>query len=185
MEKKRQTRISVDLLNYKESWINWCKENKQTPSEAFRQIVARITQQKNDASQFKTTEKQQDNTQTQEQPYKRIQIALTAKELEELEMLAKKEGFSVSKWVVALVRAQLNAAPQFGQKELEVLAQSNLQLLKIGNNLNQIAKALNASFSKNKGVYKVEIIEKLDAFIKEHAKRVSGAMQSNIQKWRG
>lgn len=118
-----------------------------------------------------------------ERPTKRKEIALTASELARVEAIAMAEGFSVSKWLSALVRARLTGSPQFGQQEFEQLDRSNMLLLRIGRNLNQVAKALNTSPHERR-VYRVELIEELEAVIEKHTTLVSEAIASNIERWR-
>ena len=177
--KKRDTRITVDLLGYKQPWIDWCKAQGHEPAHAFRQIVARLTAGGTAAA---STPAEVEPHQP-ERTTKRKEVALTPSELERVEAIAQAEGYSVSRWLAALVRARLTSTPQFGQHELELLARSNLQLLKIGRNLNQVAKALNTSPHDHRA-YRVELIEELEALIKAHTVSVSDAMTANIKRWR-
>lgn len=39
----RPNRINVDLQGYKRPWVDYCKARGVTPSEAFRQVVAKLT----------------------------------------------------------------------------------------------------------------------------------------------
>lgn len=40
---QRPNRINVDLQDYKQVWLDYCKAHSITPSAAFRQIVAKLT----------------------------------------------------------------------------------------------------------------------------------------------
>lgn len=181
MEKKRDSRLTVDLLAYKQPWLDWCQAQNLSPSDAFRKVVARLVSSK--AHPIEQLDTRQIEKGLPEKPSHRKEISLTESELKLVEALAAKEGFSVSKWIVALVRARLTGTPQFGQTELELLARSNLQLLAIGRNLNQVAKALNTS-PHDHSVYRIEMIEVLAADIKAHTKVVSDAMSANLERWR-
>jgi hypothetical protein len=113
----------------------------------------------------------------------RRKIGLTRSEANRLEQIASAEGFSAAKWIVALIRARLTSTAQFGQAELEALAESNLRLLAIGRNLNQVARALNTSV-ENRRVYRVEMIEALSHEINRHTRLVSNQMAANVERWR-
>lgn len=66
----------------------------------------------------------------------RKEVRLTKSELARADALAKRAGFSLNRWIFALINARLDGSPQLGQQELEGLARSNLQLLAVGRNLN-------------------------------------------------
>lgn len=39
----RPNRINIDLQCYKQTWLDYCRENGITPSQGFRQVVAKLT----------------------------------------------------------------------------------------------------------------------------------------------
>jgi len=100
-----------------------------------------------------------------------------------VESLAAAEGFLTTKWIVALIRARLTGTGQYGQRGLELLVESNLQLLAIGRNVNQVARALNST-PQDRTVYRIALIDALRAHIKAHTKLVSNAMAANVHRWR-
>jgi hypothetical protein len=181
-QKGRPTQITMDLLGYKQPWLDWCKSQGVTPSEAFRRVVARLVAAK---SKDAVTDQALAAIVIGEpqKPTARKEITLTASEMAHVEALAAAEGFSATKWIVALIRARLTGTGQYGQRELELLAQSNLQLLAIGRNLNQVARALNST-PQDRTVYRIALIDALRAHIKAHTKLVSNAMAANVHRWR-
>lgn len=224
---KRQTRVSIDLLSYKEPWLNWCRTQGIAPGAAFRQIVAKLTagqgraltgqSETAPASQSNTTPAAQSDqseapgqaalrnpsasTETEpqgqgrarlpvptpragpaEKPTIRKEIALTASEAASVAQLAQSEGFAMTKWIVALIRARLEGSAQFGQSELELLARSNQQLLAVGRNLNQVARALNVN-PDDHSIYRVHLIEALAERIATHTQLVRNAINANRQRW--
>lgn len=118
-----------------------------------------------------------------EKPARRCEIKLTPSEYRVASAIAKRDGFALPRWIVGLIRSRLTSTPQFGQQELEVLARSNLNLLAIGRNLNQVAKALNVA-KADRGVYRVELIEQIWEMVKEHAAHVAVAIAANTERWR-
>lgn len=182
-DRKREGLMSVDLLSYKKPWIAFCKAQGVSPSDALRQVVSRLVGQRSEKTPPPVGSVAQAVTGEFEKTSVRKEIALTASEYQMVERLADADGFSVNKWIVALIRARLTQRPQFGQHELEALAQSNLQLMKIGRNLNQIAKALNTA-PHERGVYRIDLIEQIDAMVKAHTGSVSAMVAASTQRWR-
>lgn len=182
--KGRPTQVTMDLLAYKQPWLDWCKTSGVTPSDAFRQIVARLVAGKGGATARPIAARPAPVARTaEERPTVRKEISLTATELTRVEALAHEEGFSVSRWLVATVRARLTGTRPLGQRELEVLRQSNAQLLAVGRNLNQIAKALNQT-PQDRKLFRVTQIEALSAQIKAHSVAVANVMAEDLRRWR-
>lgn len=176
--KPRPTMIAVDLLGYKEPFLALCRKQGISPSQAFRQIAAKLTATSPAAASTPTV-----LYEVAERPVRCHKVALTPSEDAKLEEFAKMEGFSSPKWLVALVRARIAAAPQFGQQEIEVLARSNKQLLAIGRNLNQIARTLNANPQGGMQL-QPELVAELNAHIRDHTRKVSALVTANIERWR-
>lgn len=169
----RPNRINIDLQGYKQQWLDYCKANNVTPSEAFRQIVAKLTATKAPVTEFKAA--------TADSKIRR-EVRLTEYELAQAEAIAHQEGFSLPRWIVALINARLQGTPQLGQQELEVLARSNQQLLAIGRNLNQLARTANGNSAQ--AVCEKEDIETLRAFVTDHVRRVAAVLSANVNRWR-
>lgn len=172
----RPTRINIDLQGYKQVWLDYCAARVLTPSEAFRQIVVKLVGR--DALE----NARPDDDEIIDGKVRK-HIRLTEDEFSKASAIAFHEGFSLGKWIVALIRARLGSGAQLGQDELEALARSNMQLLSIGRNLNQIAKALNVS-PENYRLYNVELIESVQAAIKDHTGVVASVMAANVDRWK-
>lgn len=174
-EKKRQVLV-VELGDLKPSWLAYCAANNLTPSAGVRQVVRRLVER---AGLIAAPVEKPEQT---DEKKRRVSVRLLAREYAEVERRAEADGFSVPTWIVSLIRAQMTHDPQFGQRELELLADSNHQLLAIGRNLNQIARNLNAQPQKL-DEYRPELIEALSVTIKDHTRKVAEAMQSNVDRW--
>jgi len=182
--KGRPTQVTMDLLAYKQPWLDWCRASGVTPSDGLRQIVARLVTGQGRATTSPIAARPAPGAPTKdERPTVRKEISLTAAELAQVEALAHEEGFSVSRWLVATVRARLTGTRPLGQRELEVLRQSNAQLLAVGRNLNQIAKALNQT-PQDRSFYSVAQVEALGAQIKAHSVAVANVMAEDLRRWR-
>jgi hypothetical protein len=171
----RPNRINIDLQGYKQPWLAYCKAHSITPSEAFRQIVAKLTGGGEAPSESAASE-------VPRAIKARREIRLTRSELTRAETIARSEGFSLTRWIVALINARLDKQPQLGQRELEMLARSNLQMLAIGRNLNQLARAANNGIHVGTGGR--DVIEALRSAILQHAGQVASVMTANTNRWR-
>ncbi|MEO7864197.1 MAG: hypothetical protein ABIU05_27945 [Nitrospirales bacterium] len=175
---KRPNTISADLGALKQPWLAWCAKQRMQPSEALRQVLAKVMHGDLPVSVPRSAEVRD----RAEKPRVRVEVHLTESEHRLLKPLARAEGFAVTKWIVALIRARLIKHPQFGQSELESLARSNQQLLAIGRNLNQLAKALNTS-PQDRRAFRVDLITELSSRIQTHTKTVSNVMRGNLERW--
>lgn len=175
---KARQMLHVDLGNLKTPWLAYCAKNNVTPSQAIRDVLKKIAIQSTAAiaPAVEIPGKRDPQRKT------RKEIRLTESEVRQAERVAEANGFSVQMWMAALVRAQLTQNPQFGLKEQQALGESNYQLLSIGRNLNQIAKALN-TYPEDRRVYQIDQLDELRAAIKQHVKKVSAAMQSTSERW--
>lgn len=161
----RPNRINIDLQGYKQPWLDYCRAHGVTPSEAFRQVVAKLTAQT--PSAHPVAERL-----PQEGAKIRKELRLTISELRRAESLVARDGFSLNRWVVALIDARLDGQPQLGQQELEVLARSNLNLLAIGRNLNQLTRAANSRLP-GVGPHSAPAIVALNRVVMEHSLKVA------------
>jgi hypothetical protein len=175
---KRLNTMSADLGVLKQPWLAWCAKQKRTPSDALRQVLAKVMHSGLPDSVPRGVEVRD----RAEKPRVRVELHLTESEHRTLTPLARAEGFPVTKWIIALIRARLIGHPQFGQAELEMLARSNQQLLAIGRNLNQLAKALNTS-PRDQRAFRVDLITELSSRIQTHTTMVSRVMRGNLERW--
>jgi len=169
----RPNRINIDLGIYKAPWLQYCRQRETTPSAAFRQVVAVLL-------------KDADKTAAEiayigSHRKVRKQITLTAEEALFVESCAHAEGYSSTRWLIALLQARMGNGAQFGQYELEALGRSNLALLAIGRNLNQIARSLHMGGAPH-GDIGVSIA-RIETTIKAHTLQVSQAMSRNLARW--
>lgn len=178
--KPRQT-LQVDLGALKAPWLHYCAQNQITPSDALRQVIEKLTGQGR-ATPAIPTQAREVPGQRDPGPKHKTTIRLTLSEREKLDAHAAAAGFSTPKWIVALIRGHLTQGPQLGQHELEKLGQSNYQLIALGRNLNQIAKALNTQ-PEDTTVYRLDLIQDLEQAIKQHVQQVSAVLLGNAERW--
>ena len=176
MEKPSRA-MNIHLGELKTPWIEYCSSVGKKPGAALREAIEKQLAGLQ-ADKAKTVFTQVEDT--SRKPKKRFEILLTVSEREALEIRAKEAGSSVRQFIVDAVRATLTHEPQYSMKEIEILGESNYQLLAIGRNLNQIARRL------NEGKYEpvtVQRIEELSKSLRQHAKKVSDTIGANIERW--
>ena len=86
---------------------------------------------------------------------------------------------SVNDVVRDIVQAYIRKHPSLSAAEVEVLYQSNYQLLSIGRNLNQVARQLNMGESAS---ITSEHIKELTLIIKQHTEKVADVLRTNRKR---
>lgn len=89
-------------------------------------------------------------------------------------------GMTASGFIVNLLRHYVDKHPSLSDSELKALYQSNYQLLRIGRNLNQIARQLNAGEATG---MTTEEIQQLRAIIEQHTELVGNVFRSHKKRY--
>ena len=92
----RPIRMNIDLQEYK-PWLDYCEARGITPSAALRQIVAKLTNG-SDAMERPVT-------QAVASKKVRVELRLTKAEIQTVTEMARREGFSPTRWIVALIKS--------------------------------------------------------------------------------
>ena len=183
IEPPKRGRVTYDLGDLKAPWLAYCAAHSVTPSQAMRQIVRRLSGQTSPESTRPPSTIDPQHPPKEREPRKRLTLRLTESEYTRVHDHAQTDGFSMPLWIVALIRSRLTGTQPLGQTEQELLGESNYQLLAIGRNLNQIAKALNTD-ARDLRPYRVDLIEQLEPQIKAHIGRVSALLAANAERWK-
>lgn len=168
----RATRINIDLGQYKQPWLAYCRARGETPSAMFRQMTAQRM------AEVETTAV----AVVAPAPKARKQLTLTAEEHSYVIASARRMGMRDGDWIVSLIRTQMTRQVQLGAPELEMLGRSNLALLSIGRNLNQLARATNAGGA----LIPTELAAVLGALrvlLTSHVDGVAQLLSANRQQW--
>ncbi|MEB0046979.1 MULTISPECIES: plasmid mobilization protein [unclassified Pseudomonas] len=161
----------------KARWTDYCLALGKSPGAAVKAAIEHQLAQAA-APELKTYQ-QIAETPTRE-PKQRFEILLTASEKAAIQERAHLERCSMRRWIIDAIRVGLTHEPQFGMDEIDALGESNYQLLRLGRNLNQIARRL------NDGEYEpvtVERIEVLNGLIRKHTEVVSQAIRASLERW--
>lgn len=192
---KKRVLTSFEIGALKGPWEEYCKRNNVDSGPALCQIIQKLTgadpallpvSARKKGLQPTRPERPYTSRETVEKKSKadRLEIQLKPSEREAINARAAADGFdNANAWVVALVRARLTNEPQFGSREIDLLGESNHQLLAIGRNLNQIAHALNATKGKSPNAYDVALVEELAEAVRRHVRKVGDALRASIHRW--
>ncbi|EKU28237.1 hypothetical protein C660_21385 [Alcaligenes sp. HPC1271] len=169
--------MNIHLGELKKPWIEYCSSVGKKPGAALREAIEKqLAELQGDRPKtvFKPVEE------VQHKAKKRFEIMLTDSERDALATRANEENCSGRQFVIDALRAALTHEPQLSMKEIEILGESNFQLLAVGRNLNQIARRL------NEGKYEpvtVERIAELRRIIDAHVQKASDSIRANIERW--
>lgn len=167
--------LGADL---KARWVDYCAGLGKTPGAAIKEA---IEQQLEKAEKFPPAKTYQQTSEAPDgEPKVRFEILMTKSEKAAVLERSNLERCSQRRWIIDAIRAGLTREPQFGMKEIEALGESNYQLLAIGRNLNQVAKAMNEG---RRDSVAVQSIERLREIIDVHTDKVSGAIRASLERW--
>lgn len=110
----------------------------------------------------------------------RLEIQLIETDRAYLDELALKFGSTANMAARSILRSYISKHPNLSAKEIEVLYQSNGQLLRIGRNINQIVRQLNAMEGVN---LTSDHIAQLHTVIDEHTKKVGDVLLANRRRF--
>lgn len=169
----RANRINIDLGFYKQPWIAYCRARGESPSSAFRQLAAKLLADGATVAPAALPVK----------ATVRKEIRLTPEEQAHVLNAARQAGMRDVRWIAALVRANMQSQPQLGQAEMQALGRSNLALLAIGRNLNQLARVANDDGAMVQ-VDLVPVLVALRVQLSSHIDSVAQLLSANQQRWR-
>lgn len=108
---------------------------------------------------------------------KRVQFSLLQHDYDNLEKLSNKTDSSIQHYIICMVRNHLYNKHELLGNEIEILRKSNYELYRIGVNINQIAKQLNAG-------YQAQIdIRTVSEKIEKHTKLVEKVLKDNLNRF--
>ena len=107
---------------------------------------------------------------------KRITLRLPDRDRAYLQAAALQNHSSMNDVARDIIQAHIYKTPFLSNNEVQALYQSNYQLLRIGRNLNQIARQLNAGESAS---LTTQHIQELSAFIDKHTEHVGQVLLAN------
>lgn len=182
MEKPKASKASqymdIYLGDLKEPWVAYCATLGKKPGAAIKEAIEQ--QLEKAAKNPQPPPMRQKGVVPDDEPKVRFEILLTKSEKAAVLERSNLERCSQRRWIIDAIRAGLTHEPQFSMDEIVALGESNYQLLAIGRNLNQVAKAMNEG---KRDSVTVESIERLRGIIDVHVKKVGGAIRASLDRW--
>ena len=174
---KESPYLNLYLGALKKPWSDYCEALGKKPGAALKEAIEQQLERvaKNPPPPLRQTGAVPDG-----ESKVRFEVLLTQSEKAAIQERANLERCSQRRWVIDAIRAGLTHEPQFGMKEIEALGESNYQLLAIGRNLNQVARAMNEG---RRDSVTIESIERLRAVIDAHTEQVSNAIRASLERW--
>lgn len=169
--------------NLKNEWEQYCTQSGISPSEALRQLISKILTGRTALDKVLNIP-QGVLPKPENSPLKnRIEIRLTDKESDKLAEHAEKSGFSPTQWLVTLVRYQFIKHTPLNVLELDKLDERLYQIRMIGQNLNQIARALNSHELSSSQVDVMPMLQELLKVLDEDRKALKAIASHNLDRW--
>jgi hypothetical protein len=178
-KKGRPTQIVVDLKGLRDPWMDWCRARGLRSSEALRQILTAVLKGNPTSAVAPHPADFEDEAGDQA---RRVDFRIPAPEYLALAAAAEREGKSVPRWLIALIRLHLDGDEPLGQAEVSALARSNQLLLALGRNINQIAYNMNQRVDKDE--LTLRQIEFALNFLREHTEATAKVIQASRDRWR-
>lgn len=175
-----RARLSIELGEVMPRWDDWCALHDVTRAEGVRQLILDAVAADEPECRVNCTDVMRLSPVGEHR--ERLEIGLSASELHAVRRQATRCGFTANRWVVALIRAQLTHAPQFGEQEMALLAASNHALARISRSLGPVIRELDrdrtAAVAGN-----ARLLVELKAQIDTHLRAVSDLLRANIDRW--
>ena len=178
MPTSRPTQLTVDLGDLKTPWVQWCAQQQIKPSEALRRLLRRTLHQVPSPRRppVRVVPRRA------ERPTRQVGFRLTPSEYAALATRARAEGYRPTHWLVALIRVQLTREPSLSDPERQAVAHSTKQLLALGRNLNQIARALNRAPAQQAAV-RLALLQELSTRIQAHVEQITALTRASLERW--
>ncbi|MCP3477951.1 MobC family plasmid mobilization relaxosome protein (plasmid) [Bradyrhizobium sp. CCGUVB1N3] len=106
--------------------------------------------------------------------------------MRQLAEVSHQRGMTRTGWIVALVRSRLASPVQYSPSEHEALRAIVCELNRIGGNINQIARAANASVLLGRAVEPdLSAIQEAKRVIERELAQLRSALHGNADYWDG
>lgn len=161
-------RLSADA---KEKLAASAKNQGKTESELLRSLIDSLPDLSPNSSFINPT----DTTETHRLTLRLPKILLNAAIKK-----ANKKGMTLTKWVESLIQVSITKSTVLSETEFFTLRESNKNLLAIGRNINQIARAFNASLQ-----FSIErrLLDELAKVIKENSAAMHEFLKASHNVW--
>ncbi|MEW9810163.1 MAG: hypothetical protein AB2993_07430 (plasmid) [Candidatus Symbiodolus clandestinus] len=173
-------RLSHEL---KQALEEHCSEHGESPSLFARRLLEENFPQRLDIEKSRDSPQKvfRQNKERNSNEFKsRFEILLTSSEKNAISERAKLDGCSSRQWVIDAIRAGLTREPQFNADEINVLGESNYQLLAINRKLRQLLQELNKNPEE---MFAINLLKDFRVSISHHIDKVNMAIRASLERW--
>lgn len=156
----------------KKQWESFARQHRMTVASMLRTVMGRVVDQ--DAP---ILEQPQDATTNAD-----LHLRLNSHENEALWEAARRHGMNRQGYLIGFIRANAQGLPTATPEELAALRECNQQLLHIGRNLNQIARAVNADGPQLPGLAP-HVLARLLEQVKATHSATTALVQRTLGRW--
>ncbi len=172
----------------KQDWEQYCLQSGISSSEALRLLISKLLTNSTGlngtdlARVFNIPEGVLPEAKNSQAKH-RVEIRLTAQEYAKLVEHAQQTGFSPAKWLVTLVRYQFIRHTPLTVIELDKFDERLYQVRMIGQNLNQVARALNSHELHPSQVELMPTLQYLLQNLEAEQQALRTIASHNIDRW--
>ena len=177
MTKEPSDLVTVRLGSLREPLTIYCATKGTHTSDAIRELIGK-------ALDIVPSPDAMIHLADETEPRVRLELRLTPKERAAIDVRCKVDGFTYpNRWIVSLIRANLQKEPEFGESGLDALHESNRLLAPLARNLNQLSRDVHLS-GIQVPAYRFQILENLQKAITAHTKVIATVISRNVSRWR-
>lgn len=176
MDKKKQTVIKTTVEE--ETGISFRKLSKQRGLSEAMLLRILILAALNEGQERAELAKPADDGQLQKS---RHTIRIPTFLFNAVKGRADQKGMTAVKWITSLIQSNLTHNPVMTEKEIMTLQASLRELIAVGRNLNQIARALNLEYEKPTNI--LAILTKLKGQITRHRLTIRSLVKASRNNW--
>ena len=169
--------VTVRLGVLREPLADYCFAHGIKTSDAIRELIRKALVQV-------PVVKSPIHIEDESEPRVRLELRLSPQEHAVIQQRCDSEGFtSPNRWIVSLIRANLQKEPEFGEYGLDALSESNRLLAPMARNLNQLTRDVRQSGIQI-ATYRFRILEDLQTTVAAHIKVIARVISRNVGRWR-
>lgn len=178
-------RMRINLGEKHEPFAAWCAQHDLSASATVKNWILALLANEISLATPGEKIKYQEVVGARDETRERKEIRLSKSELVALEQLAALRKEDAPKFMSRILRAYLLKTPGFTPEEVSLLGVHNLLLLRVCNNLNQLAKHANTAAARG-DVLSIDAMTNLPAevdAVRAHVKHVSTLLSNNRERW--
>lgn len=168
---REQVSTYVSLAT-KRQWERFARQHRMTVASVLRTVMGKVVEQ----NPITTEEPQSAGTNAD------LHLRLNSHENEALWEAARRHGMNRQAYLIGFIRANAHGLPTATPEELTALRECNRQLLHIGRNLNQIARAANGDAPQLPGIAP-HVLARLLEQVKATHSATTALAQRTLGRW--